>query len=113
MESSEVGFLIGKRHIVVHRRHVRPNLVKVTNKETLCVTDYIRLEVYDKEGRLVQSYESPRQQQTKPPKSEKASIEFFFKEDSKELPIIPTCEKLLEYLKRLVEEARLKFFSEA
>jgi len=110
LEDSEAGFLIRKRHIAVHRKSVRPDLVKVTVEETIHLSDSVRLEVYDRNGRLIRTYESPKQE-IKPPKNEKISIEaYFFKENGKELPIIPTCEKLLEDLRKLVEEAKQKFF---
>ena len=102
------SLLVSKRHLDIHRVQVRPDLVKVEIHEaSIHISDSIRVEKFNKEGKLVEVYESPKEELRKKEEGS-ARVDWFFKEYETE-PIMAVCEKFLMTLKDFVEEARKKF----
>jgi hypothetical protein len=101
------SLVIGKRHISIHRRTARPDLVKVELVRTLHAS--VAVEVRDSQGRIRSTYKSPE-----PPKPEvaqdkrKATVTFSFKEYP-DGDILEICRKILDAMEKLVEEANSRF----
>ncbi len=106
-EDSAGSLLFSKRNLDIHRKPVRPDLVKVMIPVTVTVQASIRAEKYDQEGKFVEVRESPREP---PPKVEetKGSVDWFFKEYEDE-PIITICERFLKLMKDFIREAHESF----
>lgn len=103
------ALLINKRHLNVHRASVRPDhVVEVEIKEKIVLSESVRIEKYDKEGRLVQALESPRKEMSPKPTESKVNISWFFSEYNKE-PVVSVCERYLRLMKGFVEESEQKF----
>lgn len=102
------ALLTNKRHIDVHRTHAKPDLAKLRVTETITSTASIRIEKYDKEGKLIEIFESPKELVKPKPKEREASVVWFFREYDKE-PVISACEKYLQMMKDFVKEAEQKF----
>lgn len=107
MENPIFSLLTNKRHIAVHRTQIRPDLVKIDMHEHITISASIKIETYNKDGKLVQTYKSPEQPPPKPGKSEVHS-DWFFSENEKE-PIISVCKKYLDMMRKIVAEAELRF----
>jgi len=102
------SLLTNKRHINVHRDLVRPDRAEVKIQETIRASESLRIEKYDKDGKLTEIYESPKEEQPPKPIESEVSVNWFFSEYDKE-PIISVCEKYLDMMKKFVEEAEQKF----
>jgi len=101
------GLIISMRNLNVHRVVVKPDLVKVEITDTFVFTDSVRVEKFDKEGKLVEVCESPREHPMKP-EEVPARVDWYFKEYEKE-PIIAVCERFLAIIKDFVDETRRSF----
>lgn len=99
--------LIGKRHIEIHRVQVKPDLVKITVKETLPITESVELKLFNKEGKLVETRKGAEQPAPRPKETE-TTFDWFFSEYPDE-PVIIVCEKFLGKLTSLVSEAEQNF----
>jgi hypothetical protein len=96
------GLLLSKRNLNVHRLLVRPNLVKVSVQDTGHFSERVTVQKFDKNGKLVEIYESPPEQS--PKKEERpACVDWYFKEYDQE-PILTVCERFLRKLRDLVDE---------
>lgn len=101
------SLLKSKRDISIHRKQIKPDLAKLEIKETIHLSDSIKIQKYDQEGRLIETFESEIKDV---PKAEKSEVTFnwFFSEYERE-PVINVCEKYLNIMKKFVKEAELKF----
>jgi hypothetical protein len=102
------SLLTNKRNIDVHRTHTKPDLVKLRVTETITATASIRIEKYNKEGKLIEICESPKEPVKPKPKEREANVVWFFREYDKE-PVVSICEKYLQMMKDFVSEAEQKF----
>lgn len=102
------SLLTNKRNIDVHRTHTKPDLAKLRVIETITASASIRIEKYDKERKLIEISESPKEPVKPKPKEREASVVWFFREYDKE-PVISACEKYLQMMKDFVKEAEQKF----
>jgi len=103
------SLVIGKRHISIHRRIVKPDLTKVVIEETIHLTDSVSIVVRDSEGRIKDTYKSPEppKQKVTPEKTE-AKVTFSFKEYP-EGDVSEICKKIYEMMEKFVEDANSKF----
>lgn len=107
LRSDPIGrLLINKRHIDIHRVQAKPDLAKITAKETLDVSESAELKVF-KDGKLVETRKSA-EQPAPTPKETETTFDWFFSEYPNE-PIITVCEKFLDKLTKFVSEAEQKF----
>jgi hypothetical protein len=101
------SLVIGKRHMSIHRRVARPDLIKV--EKILYMTTSVAIEVHDSEGRIKSTYsspETPRPEAT--PEKKEAKVTFSFKEYPQD-DIVDICRKICGIMEKLVEDASSKF----
>jgi len=100
--------LTNKRHIDVHRTQIKPDLAKIEVRDTITLSESVRVEKYDTEGKLIEISESPKEPPKPKPKESEVSVAWFFKEYDIE-PVISVCEKYFQMMKDFVEEAEQNF----
>lgn len=96
----------GRRDIMVHRRRV-PMRVDVEVFESITISDRVRVEKYNNQGKLLEVRES---EPTKPPSPapKPSTIEFYF--DGFDIEnVVSVCKHCFETLKNVIEEARRNF----
>lgn len=107
LENAPVGkLLINKRDIGIHRVQVKPDLAKITVKDTVHLSGRLELKVFRK-GKLVETRKSVEQPSPSPKETE-TTFDWFFSEYPDE-PILSVCEKFLNMLTAIVTEAEQKF----
>jgi hypothetical protein len=106
-KDSDGSLLFSKRNLDIHRKPVRPDLVKIQSTIHIPVSYSSRYEKYDREGRLVETYESPKEPPSKVEETP-TRVDWFFK-DHEDEPIITICERCLRNMKDFVKETHEKF----
>jgi len=113
MENNELfRFFNGLRVAVIHKKVVIPNRnVKIEFTETITVGDSIVVEVRDKDGNLLQRYESDFQPESSVENEHedvKTEVYWYF-DEKPESDVITLCTRYIEELELLVKECIEKF----
>jgi len=108
IRSDRLGsILFRKRDISVHRKVVRPELKEITLYETIHITESVTVRKYDEKGNLIEEVKSPGIS-AEPEEPKPAEINWFFSDYSDE-NVLEVSKKLLQMIKRFIEEAKSRF----